>query len=118
MKAFIVQLPQALAAWGTSRFETALKSDLEQLEPASLPLQEGLSNGSYVSGDRFEAMIIGTSDAGSTIRATAGVHYSSIIAGCSCADDPTPVDELSEYCELDIELDKTSASAQVRLREE
>ncbi|WP_303903218.1 hypothetical protein [Thiohalomonas denitrificans] len=108
-------LPQVVAAWGTSDFTGTLKLELEQLDPDALLLQQGLSHGSYVSGDQFEVMILGISDSPGIIRARVGIHYSSIIAGCSCADDPTPVDELSEYCEVEIELDKATAEVQVKL---
>ena len=40
-----------------------------------------------------------------------GVMYNSIIAGCHCADDPTPVDSLNEYCELLVTLDMENAGA-------
>ncbi len=111
----MTRLPQALGAWGTTEFSAVLKRELEGLDPKVLPLQEGVSRGSYVSGDCFEAMIITASDVGDAIVVRAGIHYRSIIAGCSCADDPTPVDELSEYCEVEILLDKTSGAARVRL---
>ncbi len=110
-----IQLPKVLAAWGTPAFTTVLKAELERLEPAALPLQQGLSRGSYVSGDRFQVMVISVSDADDAIRIKAGIHYQSIIAGCSCADDPTPIDALSEYCQVAIVLDRTSATVQVSL---
>ena len=114
----MVQLSQAVAAWGTPEFTTILKAELEQIDATVLPLQQGLSHGSYVSGDRFEIMINGVADGGDVIRARAGIHYQSIMAGCSCADDPTPVDELSEYCEVEVVLDKESGAAQVVLLDE
>lgn len=33
----------------------------------------------------------------------------------SCADDPTPVDELTEYCVLQFDIDRTTADASVTL---
>jgi hypothetical protein len=117
-KTLMVQLSGTAAAWGTPEFADILKAELEQLDPAALPLQEGLSHGSYVSGERFEIMINGVTDGDDVIRARAGIHYQSIIAGCSCADDPTPVDELSEYCEVEVTLDKASGAAQVALLDE
>ena len=41
--------------------------------------------------------------------------YSGIIAGCSCADNPTPVSELNEYCEVQLEIDKKTAETKVAL---
>lgn len=112
-----VELPGSLAAWGTPDFNVVLKSELEGLRPDALPLQAGLSRGSHVSGDWFEAMIIAAEDDRETIRATVGIHYRSIIAGCSCADDPTPVDELAEYCEVGIEIEKATARMRISLRD-
>ncbi|SCZ59277.1 hypothetical protein [Thiohalomonas denitrificans] len=115
MNVSISRLPEAVTAWGTSDFADTLKSELENLAPDALPLQQGLSHGSYVSGDQFEVMILTVSESPGMIHARVGIHYFSIIAGCNCADDPTPVDELHEYCEVEIELDKATAEARVRL---
>lgn len=115
MKDPTIHLPQALTAWGTPEFVAVLKAELEQLDPALLPLQQGLSKGSYVSDLPFQVMVFVVSEVGEAIHATAGIQYQSVIAGCSCADDPTPLDELAEYCEVEIELDKASAAAQMVL---
>ncbi|MGB0712599.1 MAG: hypothetical protein ACPGUC_03460, partial [Gammaproteobacteria bacterium] len=40
-----------------------------------------------------------TADVGDT-EVRVGVFYAGVIAGCNCADDPTPMDEENEYCEL------------------
>jgi len=45
----------------------------------------------------------------------AGIFYKSIIAGCSCSDDPSPIDEVDEHCEVMIEIDKRSAEATITL---
>ena len=60
-------------------------------------------------------MIISVADEGSIIRAMAGIFYTGIIAGCSCADDPTPVNEESEYCEVQLDIDKATAETTVVL---
>ncbi|MCW9015161.1 MAG: hypothetical protein OQL06_15445, partial [Gammaproteobacteria bacterium] len=44
-----------------------------------------------------------------------GIFYSGIIAGCSCADDPTPTDEITEYCEVLFEINKQSAETRITL---
>ena len=43
--------------------------------------------------------------------------YSGIIADCSCAADPTPVDDQNEYCEVQIEISKKAAEVTVALLE-
>jgi hypothetical protein len=114
----MVHLKKSLQAWGGDGFETALKTELESLTPELLPLQQGLTYSSYVSNSGISAMIIAVNDDADTIHARAGIFYHGIIAGCNCADDPTPVDEQSEYCIVQIVLDKDSAEATFSLLDE
>ena len=111
----MIQLSKALNAWGTPEFKVVLKTELEQLGAEQLPLQQGLSVGSYATGNNIQVMFISTSEQPGVISAKAGIFYTGIIAGCNCADDPTPVEEHSEYCEVSIEIDKNSAAAKVVL---
>jgi hypothetical protein len=109
------RLAKALNAWGTPAFEEILKEEVVQLDVGVLPLQQGLSRGSYSDGKGVSVMIIGISDEQTLIRAKAGIFYTAIIAGCSCADDPTPIDELAEYCEVQFDIDKATAETTVSL---
>jgi hypothetical protein len=92
-----------------------LKREIEQLDGGLLPLQQGLTASSHALDDRFDAMIIGTTEESGFIRARVGVFFSGLITGCSCADDPTPVEPQSEYCELLFAIDKATAEATVTL---
>jgi hypothetical protein len=74
-----------------------------------------LASGSYVHGDELGVMLLGSSATPGAIRAKVGVFYRGVIAGCSCADDPTPVDTTTEYCELQLEIDRESAETRVTL---
>jgi hypothetical protein len=56
-------------------------------------------------------MILGASESDGHIRARTGVFFSGIDAGCSCADDPTPVEAQQEYCELEVDIDQATAAA-------
>ena len=49
------------------------------------------------------------------IRVKAGLAYNGIIAGCSCSDDPTPIDETNEYCEVLFSINKETAETTVEL---
>lgn len=109
------RLSKSLNAWGTPDFAGILKEEIEQLDAAQLPLQQGLSTGSHVLDNKPGAMIIGISDDAEFIHVHAGIFYSSILAGCSCADDPTPVSENSEYCEVGFDIDKKTAETTVIL---
>lgn len=109
------RLSKALSAWGIPAFKEILKDEIERLDAGVLPLQQGLSRGSYSDDKGLSVMIIGISDEPNRIRAKAGIFYTAVIAGCSCADDPTPVDELAEYCEVQFDIYKTMAETTVTL---
>ena len=111
----MIRFIDALNAWGTPDFNAILRQEIERLTAEQLPLQQGLSRGSYSDGKGLSVMIISITDQPTLIRAKTGIFYSSIIAGCSCADDPTPVDDINEYCELQFDIDKTNAEATVTL---
>ena len=111
----MIRLTNALSAWGTPGFADILKKEIEQLDAAQLPLQQGLTTGSYVTDTPFSVMIISFNEDAGFIQASAGIFYSGIIAGCSCADDPTPVEEQNEYCEVRFAIDKATAETTVSL---
>ncbi len=111
----MIRLPQSLQSWGTPEFQGVLKRELEQLGSEQLPLQHGLSSSSYALDDKLNIIIHGVAEEAACLRVKAGIFYSGIIAGCSCADDPTPVDENIEYCEVRVDIDKTTAEATITL---
>lgn len=113
-----LQLHQALGAWQTPAFQIVLKDEIAGLDPALLPLQQGLSQSSHAVLDKPPGVtILAVEDAPDHICVRVGLIYSGIIAGCSCADDPTPIDEIAEYCEVRIEIDKRTAEAGIALIE-
>lgn len=111
----MIRLPNSLNVWGTPEFEAVLKQEIEQLDASALPLQQGLSVSSHVTDRPFQAMIIGASEDVGLLRVKAGIFYTGMIAGCSCADDPTPIDELNEYCVVQFDIDTTTAETTVTL---
>lgn len=110
----MIQLAQALCAWGTPDFEQVLAQELAQ-HAVQLPLQQGLSSSSAVTDAPITVMVHSADDIGGVIRVKAGIFYQGVIAGCSCADDPTPVSEINEYCVVQLDIDKASAAAAVAL---
>ena len=60
-------------------------------------------------------MILGTQEEAELIRVKAGIFYTGIISGCSCADDPTPIAEQNEYCVMEFCIHKQSGLATVTL---
>ena len=110
----MIQLDKSLRAWGTPEFEAVLKQEVAQFGD-ELPLQEGLSVGSYVAKGAISLVIRGVSEERGMIRVRAGIFYESLIGGCSCDGDPTPVSENTEYCEVQLDIDKATAVASVAL---
>ena len=113
-----MQLKETLRAWGKPEFRAVFKAEIARLGAADLPLQRGLSGSSHVTDTPPQAVILSASEDGDCLRIKAGLFYTGIIAGCSCADDPTPVDEQTEYCEVLLRIDKHSADTQVALHQE
>ncbi|MFA5082076.1 MAG: hypothetical protein WC474_05990 [Hydrogenophilaceae bacterium] len=111
----MIRLTDALKAWGTPEFRAVLKQELERQDPRALPLQEGLSRSSHALDDPFSAVVIAASEVAGRIQVRAGIFYHGLIAGCSCADDPTPVEPQNEYCELLLEIDRATAATRVTL---
>jgi hypothetical protein len=111
----MIQLTQSLNAWGSPAFDSILKQEIAQLGAGRLPLQQGLTTSSIALDDKLEVMIISVAEEAGFLRVKAGIFYSGIIAGCSCADDPTPIDENSEYCAVRLDIDKVTAETTVTL---
>ena len=109
----MLRLPASLQAWGSPDFKDVLKREIEQLDAGELPLQQALSFSSHALGEGFSVMILGVGDTPTHIHATAGVFFSGVIAGCNCADDPTPVEPQHEYCELRLTIDRGTADTTV-----
>lgn len=60
-------------------------------------------------------MILGVTEEPECIRVRAGIFYTGVIAGCNCADDPSPIDEQNEYCVIQFVIDRTTAESIVSL---
>ena len=112
------QLPKSLHAFGDSAFEKTFKTEIEQLDPTLLPLQPGLSVGGYALYDSFNVMFIGITEQDNSLLVKTGIFYHGVIAGCSCADDPSPTDVTTEYCEVLFEIDCETGEATVALLSE
>lgn len=94
-----------------------LKRELEQIDGLSLPLQQGLSHSSYTDGENFGVTILSVQRDVNALHAKAGILYQGIIAGCSCADDPTPQSTIDEYCEIELVITENGITT-IRLLDE
>ena len=111
----MLKLATALNAWGSAEFETVLKREVTQMDLGLLPLQQALSQSSYTDGADRSVLIISVIEEPTFIRAKTGIFYSGITPGCSCADDPTPMSSLTEYCEVQFDIDKVTATTTITL---
>ena len=109
------KLTDTLKAWGTPGFDRVFKKELQTLDTSTLPLQAGLSQSSHVSDTEISVVVLRLSETADLIRAKTGIFYAGIIAGSCCADDPTPVSENTEYCEMLFEINKNTAETAVTL---
>ena len=80
-----------------------------------LPLQQALSHGNFANTDNLDIMILSITDDKSTIQAKVGIFFTSIISGCQCSDDPTPINEENEYCELMLNINKNTSTSTITL---
>ena len=110
-----MQLQQSLRAWNTPEFETVFKREISQLGIGQLPLQQGLSVSNFVTEDPVTVMIHHVIELESVIRVQAGILYQGMIAGCSCADDPTPDNSNNEYCVVQFDINKATAETAIIL---
>lgn len=113
-----LNLAESLQAWGTPDFKRVLKNEIEQLDASQLPLQRALSIGNYALDDELEVVILDAAERADSIRVKAGIFYNSIIGGCSCADDPTPIDKNTEYCVVQLDIDRGTAATTLTLLNE
>lgn len=111
-------LTRSLSAWGGDAFEATLKEEIAQLGADFLPLQEGLRSGSTSLDSNLGVTILRVTERPDRLQVRAGIFYSSIVSGCSCADDPTPIDENSEYCVVELEIDRESGETRATLTED
>lgn len=113
----MIQFSKSLDAWNSPDFTAAFKTDVCQLAVEQLPLQAALAHSSYVSESAIDPVVLMASETNDTIRVVTGIFYAGVIAGSCCADDPTPVCEQTEYCELQFDISKATAEVTILLLE-
>ncbi|MEW6512740.1 MAG: hypothetical protein AB1443_01925 [Pseudomonadota bacterium] len=105
-----MHLPYSVCAWGTADFGTVLKRELAT-HADKLPLQQALTGTSAVANEAITVVLLDARADTTSIHAKVGVFFAGILAGCSCADDPTPVEPQTEYCELQLTIDRATGDA-------
>ena len=110
----MLRLPDTIAAWNTPGFTAVLQRELAT-QAAALPLQQAAAFTSVVLDAPPEVMFIGAAATAERLDVRVGVFFAGIVAGCACADDPTPVEAQPEYCELLLAIDRSTAAATAAL---
>jgi hypothetical protein len=108
-------LTDSLQAWNHPDFAQTLQAELLRSGALVGPLQQGMAHGSYALQDDVRLLVLQTEQNAARVRVKTGVCYSSIIPGCACEGDPTPMSELPEYVVLRIDIDRASGLAEIAL---
>ncbi|GKT11796.1 MAG: hypothetical protein ISEC1_P0766 [Thiomicrorhabdus sp.] len=98
-------------------FAAELQKGIAKLTLAELPLQKGLQQSSVALDDDLSVMLRTIKHEGCVIKAVAAISYNGMIAGCSCADDPTPLNLITEMCEVELLMDTITGMSLVTLLE-
>ena len=110
-----LHLPAACAAWAQPDFQSVLLIELQQSGALVHPLQQSITRGSHALTDDVCLMVLQRDESADSLQVKAGLSYFSIIPGCACEADPTPMSELPEYVELQIDIRCADCAAMLRL---
>ena len=110
-----MKLSKSLQAWNTPDFEAVFKTELLSHDRSLLPLQQGLAHSSYALTDGLKVIVLNNSENENTLLIKAGIFYNGMIAGCNCADDPTPDELYPEYCEVMFAINRSNADTCISL---
>ncbi|MFN2382298.1 MAG: hypothetical protein ABR561_07095 [Guyparkeria sp.] len=99
-----------IARSSRDNMESTFKAEIASVPADELPLDQGMRHASVAtdnaSGEAVGAMVIATEIDEHVLRLRAGLFFTSVIAGCACTDDPTPMNDEPEYCEVEFEIDR------------
>lgn len=110
-----LNLPAACAAWARPDFQSVLLAELQQSGALVRPLQQSITRGSHALTDDVCLMVLQRDESADSLRVKAGLSYYSIIPGCACEADPTPMSELPEYAELLIDIQRADGAATLEI---
>jgi hypothetical protein len=111
----MINFTKSLNAWRRPEFESVFKQEVRNLEKMLLPLQAALTQSSHVSESDIDCVVLMTNEMDDVIRIKTGIFYGGLIAGSCCADDPSPVCEQIEYCEVQFDICKRTAEVTMAL---
>ena len=109
---------ESFTSLANKAFKKVFVTEVEALSGHLLPLQAGLKWSSVSSPNDFKVLVYAITVKESTLEVKTSVFYKGLTAGCSCADDPTPLNEQVEHCELLFSIDKRSGLTEVQILED
>ncbi len=92
-----------------------LRDILIALPVSEFNLQRALRQGSIALPETLDVAIIRSEPGAARTLIRVSLFFQSVIAGCNCADDPSPEDRLEEHCEARILIENDSGKLQVTL---
>jgi len=98
----------------TAKFNDEFSRAIKSLSQQQLNLQAALKQGSVALNDELSVMVLAYRDMDDHVEVDTGIFFRSLIAGCNCADDPTPPDTLEEYTEACINISKADGGFNIR----
>lgn len=111
----MLKLTSSLNAWCQPIFDDIFKQEVATMNVTLLPLQQALTHSNFTDGSKRSVMIISATATTEAIHIKTGIFYVGMITGCSCADDPTPLSEIAEYCEIQFDIDRVTAETTITL---
>lgn len=105
---------EVLQCTNSDEFAAQFRLALSSLDVEQLSLQQAVKNGSIALNQGISVMIISHQQTELLLEVKVGIFFRSMIAGCNCADDPSPVDTLEEYAEAWFYIDRRDASFTIK----
>lgn len=106
---------EVLTRVGASDFDERVVKMIHRLGPETLRLQDASRYGSYALQDELSLSLLSWTENAEEVRLRVSLFFTSVIAGCSCADDPTPLDKVNEHAVLTVTLNKQRHDLEVEL---
>lgn len=104
-----------MASWPNDDFAAILKLELAELGHDWLPLQSALRYASHVSDEAVSYSILSMNEVAADIVVKLGLFFKGVVAGCSCADDPSPDTETNEYCVVELKINNQTAEVELKI---
>lgn len=118
----LIPLPRSCAALKAFQSDPnlaqVLGGELRHLtDPTPLQriLQQALRYSSHALLEGLQLSLLARERHGHDFRLRLGVFYQGINAGCSCADDPGPIQSQEEHCLLQLDIDPERGEGRLQL---